>query len=82
MSIPSYPFHSFILKLSDKRRKKYSKIILFFNFHCIPFPLPNKAFKKSGVGKNFYGHIDTHSKLKSDDVYNRKYKYKNTVGNL
>ena len=89
----SYPFHSLPLKLSNKGigfpflplklpnkgRKEYSKMILFIPFHSPP---PNEALKKSGVGKKFYGHIDTHSKLKSDDVYNRKYKYKNTVGNL
>ena len=52
MSVPSYPFHSLSLKLPDKRidfpfpllklsnkgREEYSKMILFIHFHSIPFP--------------------------------------------
>ena len=52
MSVPSYPFHSLSLKLQDKRidfpfpllklsnkgREEYSKMILFIHFHSIPFP--------------------------------------------
>ena len=54
MSVPSYPFHSLPLKLTNKRmsfpfpplklpnkgREEYSKIILFIHFHPIPFPPP------------------------------------------
>jgi len=50
MSVPFYPFHSLPLKLpnrgidfpfpplklSNKRRKEYSKIIIFIHFHSIP----------------------------------------------
>ena len=55
MSIPSYPFHSLSLKLSNKGvsfpfpplklpnkgRDEYSKIILFIPFYSIPFSPPN-----------------------------------------
>ena len=51
MSIPSYPFHSLLLKLPNKgmgfsfpplklpnkRREEYFKIIFFIPFHSIPF---------------------------------------------
>ena len=54
MSVPSYPFHSLSLKLTDKiidfpfpplklpnkGREEYSKMILFIHFHSIPFPPP------------------------------------------
>ena len=54
MSVPSYPFHSLLLKLpnkemdfpfpplklSNKGRKEYSKIILFIHFYSL---LPNDA---------------------------------------
>ena len=55
MSVPSYPFHSLLLKLLNKRmsfpfpplklpnkgREEYFKIILLVNFHSILFP-PSK----------------------------------------
>ena len=54
MSVPSYSFHSLPLKLSNKGmdflfpllklpnkgREEYSKIILFIPFYSIPFPPP------------------------------------------
>ena len=54
MSVPSYPFRSLplklpnkgmdfpfpLLKLSNKGREEYSKIILFIPFHSILFPPP------------------------------------------
>ena len=54
MSVPSYPFHFLPLKLPNERmnfpfpliklpnkgREEYSKIILFIPFHSIPFPPP------------------------------------------
>ena len=59
MSVPSYPFHSLLLKfpnkrmdfpfpllkLPNKRREEYSKIIIFINSHSIPFHflLPNEG---------------------------------------
>ena len=57
MSVLSYPFHSLPLKLSNeginflfpplklpnKRREEYSKIILFIHFHSIPFPPPKRG---------------------------------------
>ena len=56
MSVPSYPFHSLSLKLSNKRmsfpfpplklpnkrREEYSKMILFISFNSI---LPNEALR-------------------------------------
>ena len=56
MSVPSYPFHSLLLKLPNKRmnfsfsplklpnkeREEYSKIILFIPFHYISFPPPKQ----------------------------------------
>ena len=55
MSVPSYPFHSFtlkfsnkgmdfsfpLLKLTNKGREEYSKFIIFISFHSIQFP-PSK----------------------------------------
>ena len=57
MSIPSYPFNSLPLKLSSKEmnflfpplklankgREEYSKIILFIPFPSIPFPPPKQG---------------------------------------
>ena len=54
MNVPSYPFHSLLLKLPNKKidfpfpplklpnkgKEEYSKIIIFINFHSIPFPPP------------------------------------------
>ena len=59
MSVPFYPFYSLLLKLSNKGmnfpfpslklpnkgRKKYSKIIFFIHFHPIPFPPPKRGLK-------------------------------------
>ena len=59
MNVPSYPFHSLSLKLSNKemnflfpplklpnkRREKYSKIILFIPFYFISFPPPNQSLR-------------------------------------
>ena len=59
MSIPSYPFHSLSLKLSNnkmnfsfsplklpnKGREKYSKNIIFISFHSIPFPPPKQGLR-------------------------------------
>ena len=56
MSVPSYLFYSLSLKLPNKgmdfpfpplklpnkRREEYSKIILFIPFHSIPFPPPKR----------------------------------------
>ena len=61
MSVPSYPFHSLPLKLSNKGmsfpfsplklsnkgREEYSKIILFIPFHSIPFPPPKRGLRES-----------------------------------
>ena len=57
MNVPSYSFHSFLLKLPNKRmdfpfpplklpnkgREKYSKIIIFIPFYSIPFPPPKRG---------------------------------------
>ena len=59
MSVPSYPFHSLLLKLSNKEMnfpflplklpnkgmEEYSKIILFIPFHFIPFPPPKRGLR-------------------------------------
>ena len=56
MSVPSYPFHSFLLKLPNKgmsfpfsplkllnkKMEEYSKMIFFISFHSIPFPPPKR----------------------------------------
>ena len=56
MSVPSYSFHSLLLKLSNKGMdfpftplklpnkgmEEYSKMILFIPFHFIPFPSPKR----------------------------------------
>ena len=61
MSVPFYPFHFLLLKLlnkgmsfpfpslklPNKGRKEYSKIILFIPFHSIPFPPPKRNLKIS-----------------------------------
>ena len=36
-----------LLKLSNKRRKKYYKIILFIQFHSIPFSPPKQWLKET-----------------------------------
>ena len=57
MSVPSYPFHSLSLKvpnkgmdfpfpplkLPNKGREEYSKMILFIPFHSIPFSPPKRS---------------------------------------
>ena len=59
MSVLSYPFHSLLLKLPNKGmsfsfpplkllnkgREEYSKMILFIPFHSIPFPPPKRSLK-------------------------------------
>ena len=59
MSVPTYLFHSLPLKLpnkemdfsfpplklSNKKREEYSKIILFIPFHSIPFSPPKRGLK-------------------------------------
>ena len=66
MSVLSYPFHSLLLKLPNKRmsflfpplklpnkgREEYSKMIIFISFHFIPFPPPKRGLKGS-FGKRF-----------------------------
>ena len=61
MSVLSYPFYSLPLKLSNKGidfpfsplklpnkgREEYSKIILFIHFYFIPFPPPQRGIKKA-----------------------------------
>ena len=61
MSVPSYPFHSFPLKLPNKRidfpfpplklpnkgMEEYSKIIFLIPFHSIPFLPPNQGLNMS-----------------------------------
>ena len=56
MSVPSYPFHSLLLKLPNKGmkssfpslkllnkgRKEYSKMILFIPFHSL---IPNETYR-------------------------------------
>ena len=65
MSVPSYPFHSILLKLPNKGMsfsfpplklpnkgiEEYFKCILFILFHSIPFPPP-----KQGLGNFIYKH--------------------------
>ena len=65
MSVPSYPFHSILLKLpnkgmsfsfpplklTNKEIEEYSKIILFILFRSILFPPP-----KRGLGNFIYKH--------------------------
>ena len=59
MNVPSYSFHSLLLKLSNKRMSfpfsslklpnkgmnEYSKMIFFIPFHSIPFPAPKRGLK-------------------------------------
>ena len=59
MAVLSYPFHSLSLKLPNnimnfafpplklpnKGREEYSKIILFIHFHFIPFSPPKRGLK-------------------------------------
>ena len=66
MNVPSYPFHSLLLKLPNKEmsfpfpplklqnkgRKEYSKLILFIPFHSIPVPSPKRGLK--GHKSQFY----------------------------
>ena len=61
MSVPFYAFHSLLLKLPNKEidfpfpplklpnkeREEYYKIILFISFHFIPFPPPKQGLKIS-----------------------------------
>ena len=61
MSVPSYPFHSLLfklpnkemgfpfspLKLPNKGREEYSKMILFIHFHSISFPPPKRSLRVS-----------------------------------
>ena len=61
MSVPSYPFHSLLLKLPNKGicltfpplklpnkgREEYSKIILFIPFHSISFPPPKRSLSET-----------------------------------
>ena len=63
MSVPSYPFHSLLLKLPNKginfqfpplklpnkEREEYSKMILFIHFHSIPFPPPKRSLKENNI---------------------------------
>ena len=60
MSVPSYPFHYFLLKLlnkgmnfpfpplklPNKGRGEYFKIILFISFNSIPFSPPKQGLNK------------------------------------
>ena len=60
MSVPSNPFYSLPLKLSNKEmsfsfpplklpnkgREEYSKIIFFIHFHFIPFLPPKRALRE------------------------------------
>ena len=60
MSVPFYLFHTLPIKLSikgmnfpfpplkllNKGREEYSKIILFIPFHFIPFPPPKRGLKE------------------------------------
>ena len=60
MSVPSNPFHSLPLKLSNKGMsfpfaplklsnkgmEEYSKIILFIPFHSILFPPPKRTLRE------------------------------------
>ena len=69
MNVSFYPFYSLLLKLSNKgmgfpfpplklpnkERKEYSKIIIFIHFHSL---LPNKALIKIFIKSNF---IPSHS---------------------
>ena len=52
MSVPSYPFHSLPLKLSNKGIEEYSKIIFFIYFLSIPFFSP-----KRGLNVQFFSNI-------------------------
>ena len=59
MSVSSYPFYSLPfkllkkgmnfsfspLKLPNKGKEEYSKVILFIHFHCILFPPPKRGLK-------------------------------------
>ena len=46
-SLLPIPFPS--LKLPNKRREEYSKIILFISFHSIPFPPPKRGLKEEDM---------------------------------
>ena len=47
MSVPSYPFHSLLLKLSNKGMEEYSKMILFIPFYSIQFPPPKRSLSNA-----------------------------------
>ena len=71
MSVPSYPFHSLPLKLSNKGmsfpfpslklpnkgREEYSKIILFIYFHSILFPPPKRGLRKRPINIDTMTHM-------------------------
>ena len=93
MSIHSYSFHYLplnlpnkgidfpfsLLKLSNKRRKKYYKIILFIQFHSILFSPPKQWLKETKTTEGDKGKkvrdlwVERESKypLKRDEGKNR-----------
>ena len=77
MSVPSYPFPSLLLKLPNKGmdflfpslkllnkgREKYYKMIIFIHFHSILFPPPKQSLNlavrdENGVGRGGAGSKD------------------------
>ena len=88
MSIPSCSFHSFLfklpnkgmsfpfppLKLPNKGREEYSKMILFIPFHSISFSPPKRSLKDRDQLYNLpnfsissQSNFESESKLKTDD---------------
>ena len=76
MSVPSYPFPSLLLKLPNKgmdflfpslkllnkEREKYYKMIIFIHFHSILFPPPKQSLNfavrdENGVGRGGAGRV-------------------------
>ena len=67
MSVSFYLFHSLLLKLPNKGmnfpfpplklpnkgKEEYSKIILFIHFHSIPFPPPKRGLNLIPFPPNF-----------------------------
>ena len=65
----NFPFPS--LKLPNKGRKKYSKIIFFIHFHFIPFSPPKWELK----GNSSYKRKERRNKKVSTKTWSKNYSY-------
>ena len=63
MSVPSYPFHSLLLKPPNKGSEEYSKMIIFIPFHYIPSSQakPKASFERrewNGMERNEKNNLE------------------------